>query len=201
MFGRFPEYLIEYVFLFSRRVGERGAERRRHAFQPRPAGAASGYGTGQMDSCRLVDNVSGQFETFSKGLDKLVRLAIVVEILVRIDGSIADSDVYRAVVTNKAKLAYNSVAAWLDGTEPEHPHAAAVKGMDEQLRVQDRVAQQLRKLRFEHGALTLETLEARAVFDAGTLSDLVPEGRNRAKDLIEAFMIAANGVSARFLDQ
>jgi ribonuclease R len=76
----------------------------------------------------------------------------------------------------------------------------AVPGIDAQLRLQDRVAQQLRKLRFEHGALTLETLEARAVFDGGTVSDLVPEGRNRAKDLIEDFMIAANGVTARFLD-
>jgi exoribonuclease-2 len=72
--------------------------------------------------------------------------------------------------------------------------------MEEQLRVQDRVAHQLRTRRFEHGALTLETLEARASFEDGTLTDLVPEGRNRAKDLIEDFMVAANGVTARFLD-
>jgi ribonuclease R len=72
--------------------------------------------------------------------------------------------------------------------------------MEEQLRLQDGVAQLLRHRRFEHGALTLETLEARAVFDDGLLSDLVPEGRNRAKDLIEDFMIAANGVTARYLD-
>jgi exoribonuclease-2 len=73
--------------------------------------------------------------------------------------------------------------------------------MDEQLRIQDRVAQQLRKRRFERGALNLETLEARAVFDDGVLADLVPEGRNRAKDLIEDFMIGANGVTARYLDK
>jgi exoribonuclease-2 len=76
----------------------------------------------------------------------------------------------------------------------------AVPGIDEQLRIQDEVAHRLRRLRFEKGALTLETLEARAVFDQGSLSDLVPEGRNRAKDLIEDLMIAANGVTARFLD-
>ena len=74
-----------------------------------------------------------------------------------------------------------------------------MKGVDEQLRIQDRTAQLLRARRLEHGALTLETVEARAVFDDGTLTDLVPEQRNRAKDLIEDLMIAANGVTARFL--
>jgi exoribonuclease-2 len=128
------------------------------------------------------------------------RLAIVVEYVVRPDGSLGDSDVYEATVRNQAKLAYNGVAAWLDGTGPAPAHLAAIKGIDEQMRIQDRVAQQLRKRRFENGALTLETLESRAVFDDGRLSDLVPEGRNRAKDLIEDFMIAANGVTARFLD-
>ena len=77
----------------------------------------------------------------------------------------------------------------------------AVAGMQEQLRIQDRVAQLLRKRRSEHGALHLETLEARAVFVGDVLSDLVPEGRNRAKDLIEDIMIAANGVTARYLDR
>jgi len=111
------------------------------------------------------------------------------------------SDVYRAMVHNRAKLAYNSVAAWLDGEAAAPARVTAVAGMDEQLRMQDRIAQALRRRRFDHGALTLETLEARAVFTDGVLSDLVPEGRNRAKDLIEDLMIAANGVTARYLDQ
>jgi exoribonuclease R len=73
-----------------------------------------------------------------------------------------------------------------------------VPGLDEQLRVQDRVAQALKRVRHAHGALHLETLEARAVFDEGVLADMVPDERNRAKELIEDFMIAANGVNARF---
>jgi VacB/RNase II family 3'-5' exoribonuclease len=145
----------------------------------------------------LPEQLSTDLTSLGEGVD---RQAMVVEIVVRADGSIADSDVYRALVRNHAKLAYNSVAAWLDGSAPAPAHVLAAPGIDAQLRLQDRVAQQLRKLRFEHGALTLETLEARAVFDGGTVSDLVPEGRNRAKDLIEDFMIAANGVTARFLD-
>ncbi|HTA89815.1 MAG TPA: RNB domain-containing ribonuclease [Polyangiaceae bacterium] len=145
----------------------------------------------------LPEQLSTDLTSLGEGVD---RLAMVVEIVVRADGSIADSDVYRALVRNHAKLAYNSVAAWLDGSAPAPAPVLAVPGIDEQLRLQDRVAQQLRTLRFEHGALTLETLEARAVFDDGKVADLVPEGRNRAKDLIEDFMIAANGVTARFLD-
>lgn len=133
--------------------------------------------------------------------DQMERRAIVVELDVDADGRIAASDVYGAAVLNRAKLAYNGVAAWLDGASPAPAQVVAVPGMDQQLRIQDQVAHQLRKRRFEHGALALETLEARAVFDGKTLSDLVPEGRNRAKDLIEDFMIAANTVTARFLDQ
>jgi VacB/RNase II family 3'-5' exoribonuclease len=145
----------------------------------------------------LPEKLSTDLTSLGEGMD---RHAIVVEIVVRPDGSITGSDVYRAIVRNRAKLAYNSVAAWLDGKSPAPARVLAVPGIDEQLRVQDRVAKQLRKLRFEHGALTLETLEARAVYAHGALSDLVPEGRNRAKDLIEDLMIAANGVTARFLD-
>jgi exoribonuclease-2 len=146
----------------------------------------------------LPEQLSTGLTSLGEGVD---REAVVVEFVVQEDGAIAGSDVYRAVVRNQAKLAYNSVAAWLEGTGSAPPHVVAVSGMDEQLRLQDGVAQRLRRRRFEHGALTLETLEARAVFDDGVLSDLVPEGRNRAKDLIEDFMIAANGVTARYLDQ
>ena len=146
----------------------------------------------------LPERLSTDLTSLGEGVD---RQALVVEIHVGPEGATLDSDVYRAIVHNRAKLAYNGVAAWLEGQGPAPAHVTAVPGIDEQLRLQDRVARQLRKRRFEHGALTLETLEARAVFDGGALSDLVPEGRNRAKDLIEDFMIAANGATARFLDR
>jgi VacB/RNase II family 3'-5' exoribonuclease len=146
----------------------------------------------------LPEKLSTNLTSLGEGVD---RQAIVIEMAVRPDGAISDSDVYCATVRNHAKLAYNSVAAWLDGTDPAPAPVVAVPKMDEQIRIQDRVAQQLRKRRFERGALNLETLEARAVFHDGALSDLVPEGRNRAKDLIEDFMIGANGVTARYLDK
>jgi VacB/RNase II family 3'-5' exoribonuclease len=144
-------------------------------------------------------------EKLSTGLTSLgegqVRLAIVIEMTVAPDGTVTGSDVYRAVVLNRAKLAYNSVAAWLDGTAPAPPRLAAVPGLDQQLLTQDRVAQAMKGLRHQHGALSLDTLEARAVFDGEVLADLRPDEKNRAKELIEDFMIASNGVTANYLER
>src|SRR5204862_4914828 len=127
------------------------------------------------------------------------RLAVVVEMTVGADGAATGGDVYRARVVNHAKLAYDAVAAWLDGAAPAPPRVAAVPGLDAQLRLQDRVAQSMKVSRHQHGALSLETLETRAVFDDEVLIDLRPDEKNRAKELIEDFMIAANGVTARYL--
>ncbi len=127
------------------------------------------------------------------------RLAIVIEMVLAEDGSLQSSDLYGAMVRNRAKLAYNGVAAWLEGKGPMPQAIGAVGGLDENLRLQDRAAQQLKALRHQHGALDLETIEARPVFDGNELKDLEPDTKNRAKDIIEDFMIAANGVSARYL--
>ena len=129
------------------------------------------------------------------------RLAIVIEIVIATDGTVTASDIYRATVLNRAKLAYNGVAAWLEGTAPAPSRLAAVSGLEEQLRMQDRAAQALRKVRHAHGALGLDTQEVRAVFANGALADLRPDEKNRAKELIEDFMIAANAVTAKFLEQ
>ena len=127
------------------------------------------------------------------------RLAIVIEMVLAGDGSLQNSDLYRATVRNRAKLAYNSVAGWLEGNGPMPQGIGRVSGLDENLRLQDRVAQKLKALRHEHGALDLETIEARPVFDGDELKDLEADKANRAKDIIEDFMIAANGVTARYL--
>jgi VacB/RNase II family 3'-5' exoribonuclease len=131
------------------------------------------------------------------------RLAMVVEALVDGDGQIqpAGGQVYRAVVVNQAKLAYNAVAAWLEAAGPPPPRVAQVAGLAENLRLQDRVAQALRRQRQQHGALELETLEPRAVFEGEAVSDLRLDRQNRAKQLIEDFMVAANITTARFLEQ
>jgi VacB/RNase II family 3'-5' exoribonuclease len=129
------------------------------------------------------------------------RLAIVIEMTVGADGVPGAFEVYRATVLNRAKLAYDSVAAWLDGAGPAPAPLAEVPGLEEQLRLQDRVAQSMKATRHERGALTLASTEARAVFDGDVLTDLRPDEKNRAKELIEEFMVAANASIARFLDQ
>jgi VacB/RNase II family 3'-5' exoribonuclease len=129
------------------------------------------------------------------------RLAVVVELTVGADGDPSGaSDVYRAMVRNKAKLAYNSVDAWRDERAEAPPPLKAIQGLEENLRLQDQVAQALRKLRHEQGALDLETIEARATMRDGRVVELTAEEQNQAKQLIEDFMIAANGVTARFLE-
>jgi exoribonuclease-2 len=117
------------------------------------------------------------------------------------DGSPAESEIYRALVHNRAKLAYDDVAAWLEGRGSVPSAIAAVDGLEDNLRLQDTAAQAMKKYRRSQGALSLETVEARPVFSDGKLSDLRPDEKNRAKTLIEDFMIAANGVTARYLTE
>jgi exoribonuclease-2 len=128
------------------------------------------------------------------------RVAVVADMVFAQDGSPVESEIYRAHVRNHAKLAYRSVAAWLDGQGPAPERVQQVAGLDENLRLQDRMAQQLATLRHVQGALSLETIEARAVFDGEAVTGLELERKNRAKQLIEDFMIAANGATAAYLE-
>jgi exoribonuclease-2 len=144
----------------------------------------------------LPEKLSTDLTSLSYNAD---RMAVVIEMVFAGDGSLQSSDIYQATVRNRAKLAYNSVAAWLDGTGQMPEGIGAVSGLDQNLRLQDQVAQKLKELRHQHGALDLETIEARPIFDGDELKDMQADKRNRAKDLIEDFMIAANGVTARYL--
>jgi len=146
----------------------------------------------------LPEKLSTDLTSLNENSD---RLALVIEMVVTADGSIQGSDVYRAIVNNHAKLAYRSVAAWLDAKGKMPEKVAGIKGMDEQLRLQDQVAQAMKSVRHVHGALYLETIEPEAVLEDGQIVDLRLEQKNRAQELIEDFMIAANGVSAQFLEK
>ncbi len=144
----------------------------------------------------LPEKLSTDLTSLKEGED---RLAIVIEMVIDEDGMLLGSDLYRAIVRNHAKLAYNSVAAWLENHGPMPGPIAAVPSLDEQIRIQDRVAQRLRKVRHQRGALSLETIEGRPVFHGDQLTDLQVEQSNRAKELIEDLMVAANGVTANYM--
>ena len=127
------------------------------------------------------------------------RLAMVTDMTFAPSGELTAADIYPATVHNQAKLAYNSVAAWLEGTAPAPAALAAVAGLADNLRLQSRVAVQLANARHQRGALSLETIQSRPVFAGEELTRLEVDEPNSAKRLIEDLMIAANGVAARFL--
>jgi exoribonuclease-2 len=146
----------------------------------------------------LPERLSTDLTSLGQGED---RVAIVIETVVDGDGSGGASSVYRAVVHNQAKLTYSSVGAWLEGRGAMPAAVGAIAGLADNLRLQDQAAQRLKAQRHEHGALELETLEVHARFDGDAVSGLVAEERNRAKEIIEDFMIAANGGIVRFLSE
>jgi len=145
----------------------------------------------------LPEKLSTDLTSLNEDVD---RVAVVLEMTVGRDGRVGESDLYRAAVRNRAKLAYDSVSVGLEGgVFPDR--ATAVAGIPEQLKLQDGVAQNLRRRRHEEGALDLETIEPRAVFDGDAIVGMAVQEKNRARQLIEDFMIAANGVTARYLSE
>lgn len=144
----------------------------------------------------LPERLSTDLTSLNEGED---RAAVVVEMAVTADGSVEESSVFRALIRSRAKLAYDSVAAWLEGG-PAPPAVAGSAELQRQLRSQDALAQSLREVRYREGALDLQTIQPKAVFDGESVVDLREQVQNRARQLIEEFMVAANGVTARTLE-
>ncbi len=144
----------------------------------------------------LPDRLSTDLTSLNEGED---RLAVVVEFDVATEGAISNTSVYRAMVHNKAKLTYEGVGLWLEGKGPAPPAITASSEMEEQIRIQDEAAQRLRKARSIAGALDFESVEARPIVVNGKVVDLAIISRNRARDVIEDFMVAANRSVATYL--
>ena len=158
----------------------------------------------------LPDRLSKDLSSLPMGQD---RLAMVVEYTVLARGNVRPGKIYPAIVRNKAKLVYEQVSDWLDNAElvgfgsaeaakVQMPSlVASVPGLKEQLILQDEASTRLGKYRMEQGALELETLEARAVIQHDRVLGLYIVEDNRAKRIIENFMIGANGVMSSFLEK
>jgi len=127
------------------------------------------------------------------------RAAVVIEMLVSADGSVASGAIYQALVRNGAQLTYNGVGPWLEGGASPPAKVAASAGLQQQLKLQDEAAQALREARFRLGAITFDRAEAEVTVSGGQVRDIAARGHNRAAQLIEDFMIAANSVMARTL--
>ena len=144
----------------------------------------------------LPEELSTDLTSLAEGKD---RLALVIEIVLERDGTPRSHAVYRALVANRAKLAYDSLGAWLEGRGPAPDPVARDPELQAQLWLQDRAATLLKALREKAGALEFETVEATAVGTDGKVTAIAVTRKNRARDLIEDFMIAANVAIARYL--
>ena len=138
-------------------------------------------------------------ENRSSLLDGADRLVVVVELELSKEGTVRGGDVYRARLRNHAKLSYDTVGSWLEGRGPVPSVVAALPGLEQQLWLQDRTASLLKSLRQQAGALEFDTVEASAVGQNGKVQSITVTRKNRARDLIEDFMIAANVAIARYL--
>lgn len=144
----------------------------------------------------LPERLSNDLTSLGPGED---RLAVVVEFDVTGDGALAKASVFHALVHNKAKLTYDGVGLWLEDKAPAPPAISASSELQDQLRIQDEAAQRLRRARSVAGALNFESIEARPVVINGKVVDLAVTRRNRARDMIEDFMVAANRSVATYL--
>lgn len=146
----------------------------------------------------LPEQLSNGLSSLLEGADKL---SIVIEAVVSPDGRVQSGDVYRAIIRNKAQLTYNSVGAWLEDKAAAPAKVAASAELQTQLRLQNKVADALRAERIRNGALNIETIETRPIMFNAQIVDVVKQQKNEATELIEDFMIAANGVVARMLEK
>lgn len=153
--------------------------------------------TGVRNFSMLPEQLSTDASSLGENGD---RLCIVIEFVVGKDGSLGAGNVYRAIVRNKAQLAYNAVGAWLENTAAAPPKVGASPELQAQLKLQDQAAQALRKQRYLCGALNIETIETTPVMLNDKVVGVAQQEKNRATELIEDFMIAANGVVARTLE-
>ncbi|WOX56134.1 RNB domain-containing ribonuclease [Methanoculleus palmolei] len=152
--------------------------------------------TGVTTFPMLPDRLSAGITSLLPGRE---HMAVVIEYAVLPDGSVRPGEIYRAIVTNRAKLVYEEVGDWLEGIGPVPRAIRETPGLREQVLFQDEAAVRMKKRRTEQGALALETIEAEPVVADGRVMGLVVQQQNRARCLIEEFMIAANGTVTAFL--
>jgi len=125
------------------------------------------------------------------------RQAIVVEMLVEADGKFELREAYSALVRNREKLAYNNISDWL---ETQKPLPNLSQEIHEQLRLQDQIARLIQDFRNRQGALNFETIEILPIMKDNTPVGLAAAVHNRAHQLIENCMIAANASLSKYLE-
>lgn len=153
--------------------------------------------TGVMNFPMLPEQLCTGATSLLENQDKL---SVVVEFIVDQKGCVGSGNAYSAITRNKAQLTYNAVGGWLEGKSTAPPKVAASAELAAQLKLQSEAAQALKNERHQHGALNIESTEVRPILVNEQVVDIARQEKNMATELIEDFMVAANGVVARMLE-
>lgn len=145
----------------------------------------------------LPEQLSTGLSSLLEGADKL---SVVTEFVVSADGNIETYDVYRAVVRNKAQLMYSAVGKWLEGTGNGSSKVTSSAELQSQIKLQSEAAEKLKQQRHLHGALNIESIELQPIMSGDQIMGIADREKNRASELIEELMIAANESVARMFE-
>ena len=145
----------------------------------------------------LPERLSTDLTSLHEGVD---RLAVVTEMIIRHNGDIESSNIYRAIVHNYAKLTYEEIGVWLDESAAMPEKIVKTQNLEAQIRLQKKAAERLHELRRQNGALEFETIEFAPVIAGENIIDITSIPPNSARRIIENFMIAANVQMAKFLE-
>lgn len=147
----------------------------------------------------LPEQLSTGFTSLNQQED---RLAMVTEMVISTSGELVEYDIYEAAVRNTVQLAYNSVSAWLDGTDNFPAKGENIPGLKENIRLHDQVAQKIKQHRLSQGALVFHTNKIQIVMDGDIPIRIEKVGKNnRAQEIIENVMIMSNmGKNSKMID-
>ena len=146
----------------------------------------------------LPEELSTDITSLVEGAD---RIAVVAEMIVKENGDVPESNFFRAMVRNHAKLDYESVGDWLEGNGETPQRIAEIGGLEAQIKLQNEAAVRLGDYRARKGALDFESIESSAVVEDGEVKEIRAVRPNAARKLIENFMIATNVEMAEFLER
>ncbi|MGH8597318.1 MAG: ribonuclease R family protein, partial [Gammaproteobacteria bacterium] len=141
----------------------------------------------------LPEQLSNEICSLKPHVDRLV---MVCEMRFDVDGNRTRMRFAKAIIHSRARLVYEEVAAWLTARDPDY----AKDSIPRQILTAFDLYRLLRARRDVRGALDIETVEPKFVFDAQRkIESIESRQRTDAHRLIEEFMIAANVAAADFL--
>ena len=139
------------------------------------------------------EKISNEICSLRPREDKLT-MSVLLEI--DVEGQVVSSEFCPSVIHTKERLTYDSVFKIYSGDKKERGKYAPLVP---DLLLMLELAELIRKKRVQEGSLDFDLLEPELVYKEGTLQSVLFFARNKAHQVIEEFMIAANEAVASFL--